>query len=39
MGLLYISASEMWPDRRRCLWWEGPYKRGTTVYENGYNIS
>jgi len=30
----YLSASEIWPDKRDCLCWEGPYKRGTTIHWN-----
>jgi hypothetical protein len=29
----YLSASEIWPDYKRCgLWWEWTYKKGTTEY-------
>jgi len=30
--LYYHGASEIWPDKQGSLWWEGLYKRGTTVY-------
>ena len=26
----YLSASEIWSDKRGGFWWEWPYKRGTT---------
>ena len=29
--LFYISTSEIWHDKRGGLWWEGPFKKGTTV--------
>ena len=32
LALYYLSALEIWPDNKRGgLWWEWPYKRGTTV--------
>jgi hypothetical protein len=27
----YLNTSNIWPDNRGGLWWEGSYKRGTTV--------
>ena len=27
-----VSTSNIWPDKRDGLWWEGLYKEGTTVY-------
>jgi hypothetical protein len=27
----YLSASEIWPDKRGDLWWEEPYKSRTIV--------
>jgi hypothetical protein len=27
----YLRSSEIWTDKRGSLWWEWPYKRGTTV--------
>ena len=29
---LEVFAFEIWPDKRGDLWWELPYKRGTTVF-------
>jgi hypothetical protein len=29
--LYYLSTSEFWPDKVHGLWWEGSYKRRTTV--------
>jgi hypothetical protein len=32
LALYYLSALEISPDNKRGgLWWEWPYKRGTTV--------
>ena len=28
----YLSDSGIWPDKKGGLWWEGPYKRETTVF-------
>ena len=34
------SASKIWPDERGDIWWEWPYKRGTTVaIYNNYLMS
>jgi len=30
--IYYLGASEIWLDERGDLWWEWPYKRGTTIY-------
>ena len=27
----YVSVSEIWPNKSGHIWWEEPYKRGTTV--------
>jgi hypothetical protein len=27
-----LVISEMWPDEKGHLWWEWPYKRGTTIH-------
>jgi len=32
----YFSSSEIWPDNRGGLWWEGPY---TVQYKPGTNVS
>jgi len=29
--LSFIIYSDIWPDTSDGLWWEGSYKRGTTV--------
>ena len=34
----YHSASEIWPDKRDCLWWEWPYKREATVIICNFNM-
>ena len=33
---LYLSASEIWSDKRGSLWWEWPYKRGNLWWEWPY---
>jgi len=29
----YLSASELWPNKRGDLWWDVPYKMETTVFK------
>ena len=29
----YLNVSEIWPDKRGCLWWEWPYKRGSILIQ------
>jgi hypothetical protein len=29
-----LNVSEIWPDKRCGLWWEGLYERGTTVIKD-----
>jgi hypothetical protein len=37
--IYYLSASEIWPDKRGSLWWEWPIKRGTTGFTFGTYLS
>jgi hypothetical protein len=30
-NLVAFTASEIWPDFRTGIWWQGPYKRRITV--------
>ena len=32
VALYYLNVSDIWSDKSCGLWWEEPYKRGTTVY-------
>ena len=31
--LYYLSSSEIWPDKKGGLWWEGPGKKGGLWWE------
>ena len=37
-SILYLNASEIWPDKRGGLWWEWPYYRETTVFDLCFDI-
>ena len=34
----YFSSSEIWPDNRGGLWWEGPDNRGGLWWEGSYTV-
>ena len=33
-----FSSSEIWPDNRGGLWWEGPDNRGGLWWEGSYTV-